>query len=122
MGASRIHRAFLLVMLVALLWQSYLIGTHVHPATGLPSVSSAIGTGTPQLAARDRQVPGRSDTCPICQELAQAGHYLPPAPVLVEAPARSVPPSVAAAPLSLPLQQQRSHGWQSRAPPTFSRT
>ncbi len=122
MRQSGLRQAFLLVLFVALSWQSYLIGTHVHPAASLSSISSGIGTGAAQLASRDRQLPNAPDTCPICQELAQAGHYLPPAPIVFDAPLLAVALLAVVAACFPTVQRRRSHDWRSRAPPSAPRT
>jgi hypothetical protein len=109
-------------MLVALSWQSYLVAAHVHPTTNLSAISTGIGDNSTQAPARDRHLPGTPETCPICQEIAQAGHYLPPTPIFFDAPLLAVALLVAGAMPLLPLLRPRSHDWQSRAPPSRSRT
>jgi hypothetical protein len=108
--------AVLLAALLAFTWQSFLTQTHEHFASrDVPAAASA--TTAPAHLQSGRAPANPADTCPICREIAQAGHYLlPPALALCAPPATgfwlSASPTLA---LTLSL---RSHAWQSRAPPT----
>jgi hypothetical protein len=108
--------AFAFAMLLAILWQSFVTQTHIHanPGAYATAISDSAGASTRLKAG---EAPSDSPaTCPICQEVAQAGSYLAPAAVALQPP---VPVDLwRTATLSLaPSLRQRSHDWQSRAPP-----
>ena len=103
-------------MLLALLGQSFVTQTHIHadPAAYATAITDSEG-GAPQLKA-GRAPSDLPATCPICQEIAHAGSYLSPTAVAFQPPMpagvwRDVTPS------ATPSLGQRSHAWQSRAPP-----
>jgi hypothetical protein len=103
-------------MLLAILWQSFVTQTHIHanPGAYAAAISDSAGAST---RLKVGEAPSESPaTCPICQEFAHAGSYLSPAAVALQGPLpidlwRTVTPSLA------PTLRQRSHDWQSRAPP-----
>jgi hypothetical protein len=108
--------AIVIAMLLAILWQSFVTQTHVHADPGLYATAIADSAGTPARLKAGRAPSDLPATCPICQEVAHAGSYLSPAAVALEPPVladhwRDVAPSPATA------LRQRSHAWQSRAPP-----
>ncbi|WP_137861693.1 MULTISPECIES: DUF2946 family protein [unclassified Sphingomonas] len=104
----------MLTAILAFLCQSLVIQGHLHanPVTHAAGASpvEASSISTAALSGEDQS------PCPICQEIAQAGTYLP------VASATFVPPTPIAlwravtSSLELALRQ-RSHAWQSRAPP-----
>jgi hypothetical protein len=106
----------LLVALLALTWQSFIVQTHVHArpdgwATGLAANAASSAQLETGQSAPDVPTP-----CPICQEIAHAGSYLVPSLPAFHLPQPviawyAVSPSLTIAP------RQRSHAWQSRAPP-----
>lgn len=109
--------AFLLAVLTAFSWQSFVAQTHQHP--GLDPASAAIATRTADAApgVSGAQSPfDQPASCPICREIAHAGAYLLPTPVTFDAPA-PVAFWRADAPSFRPVLAKRSHAWQSRAPP-----
>jgi hypothetical protein len=108
------HALLVWLTVVALFVQSFVTQTHIHlPSGSLPaSARSLTLTG----AAVERSAPVGHTSCPLCIELKAAGHYLPPTPFVLIAPAilavwfhrmmavAMVPP-------------QPVHHWHSRAPP-----
>ncbi|MEP7004619.1 MAG: DUF2946 family protein [Sphingomonas bacterium] len=108
--------AIVLAMLLAILWQSFVTQTHVHANPGVYATAISHSAGAP---TRLKAGEGPSDlpaTCPICQEIAHAGSYLSPAAVALQPP---IPVDLwrTATPALSPALRQRSHAWQSRAPP-----
>lgn len=103
--------ATMVAILLAFTWQSFVAQTHRHYGA-----VAATATGA-QL-----QSPGKSSpsdipaTCPICSELAHAGQVILPAPATIAAPAESPVWRIRTVPLGL-SRAERSHAWQSRAPP-----
>lgn len=55
-------------------------------------------------------------TCPLCRDLAQAGHYLTPVAILLDPPAASLV-WLGALLLAAWHARSRSHAWLSRGPP-----
>ena len=108
--------AVLLAALLAFSWQSFVTQTHEHFDRGTHSTVAGAKTVAPQLKT-GRLPTNPSDTCPICREIAQAGHYLLPTSVAFNTPESIAhwPPVTPSLTLVLSL---RSHAWQSRAPPT----
>ena len=107
--------AILLAALLAFSWQSFVTQTHEHFGSGTYSAVAGAKTATPQMKG-GRSPTNPPDTCPICREIAQAGHYLLPTSVAFHTPETithwlTVTPSLV---LALCL---RSHAWLSRAPP-----
>jgi hypothetical protein len=106
-------RATLLpILLLALSWQSYVLGTHAHQ----PVASAPAGITLHRAPAQDRRAPVAPDQCPICQQISIAAAYLPAPPVTFAAPALALAWYGATATLD-PLPRQRSHAWRSRGPP-----
>jgi hypothetical protein len=107
-----------LLMLAAFLGQSVATQAHVHFLSG-PPLSAATAdpnarTG-PILSATTAPGNALAD-CQLCRELAMSGHYVLPGPVpLFEG--RLAPFWLAAATVAALACRQRSHRWQSRAPP-----
>jgi hypothetical protein len=113
-GAAGWLRAVLLTaLLLALSWQSYVVGTHAHQ----PVASGPAGAILHRAPAQDRRAPAAPDPCPICQQISIAAAYLPAPPVTVAAPALALVWYGATATL-VHLPPQRSHAWRSRGPPT----
>ena len=117
------RRAWVVVVLAVLLGfvsQSVVNQIHDHPP-GL-SVHSGIAMAK---AGTARSPSGRapadpSDTCPICREIAQFGHYLLPGAVAVAIVTPGAHWLVATAPPA-PAPLRPAHAWRSRAPPTSPR-
>ena len=113
-GARRF--AIVFAMLLAILWQSFVTQTHIHADPGAYATAIADSTGAPTQLKAGRAPSDLPATCPICQEIAHAGSYLSPTAATFQPPVlvglwRTVTPSLA------PTLRQRSHAWQSRAPP-----
>lgn len=116
---GRLRLALLTILALALGWQSYLTGTHVHPNARLFPFAAAgeqLAGQAPVSPAHQRNRPALPDNCPICQEIQIAAHYLPPATIMLPQPVAIADWYLAASPWQLPVHRQ-SHGWRSRAPP-----
>jgi len=112
--ARRLPIAF--AMLLAILWQSFVTQTHVHANPIAYAAAIADNGGAPIRLKAGEAPSDLPTTCPICQEVAHAGSYLSPAAIALQPPIpahlwRTVIPTPA------PTLRQRSHAWQSRAPP-----
>jgi Na+/H+-translocating membrane pyrophosphatase len=108
--------AVVLASLLAFSWQSFVTQTHVHFDPGASSTAAAgkAGGGAHEKAGRSSSdIPAN---CPICQEIAHAGHYFLPTPVAFLGPYSVAVWIVVTPSLALTLRQ-RSHTWNSRAPP-----
>ena len=115
MGAG--WHAMLVVMLFALSWQSIVTQTHRHFGLDAPLGATATKVDSAATQRLDWQSPSDlPGKCPICRELAHSAHFVLPAPILFEAPAPVTFRVASAAPFGSTLEQ-RSHAWQSRAPP-----
>jgi len=108
--------AIAIAMLLAILWQSFIIQTHVHAASGGYATAIADSAGAPTRLKAGEAPSELPATCPICQEVAHAGSYLSPAAVALQPPiAVYLSPTFTQS--LAPTRRQRSHLWQSRAPP-----
>jgi len=113
----RVRRfAIAFAMLLALLGQSFVTQTHIHAEPRVYATAIADSAGAPPQLKTGQAPSDLPATCPICQEIAHAGSYLSPTAVAFQPPIpagvwREVTPSFA------PSLRQRSHAWQSRAPP-----
>lgn len=108
--------AIILAMLLALLWQSFVTQTHIHADPIGYATAIADSTGA-QAQLKAGQAPSDLPaTCPICQEIAHAGSYLSPTAVAFQPPV-AIHVWRAVAPVRALTLRQRSHAWQSRAPP-----
>ncbi|MEO9131203.1 MAG: DUF2946 family protein [Sphingomonas sp.] len=108
--------AIVCAMLLAILWQSFVTQTHIHFDPAAYASTIANDAGAPAQLKTGQAPTDLPATCPICQQIAHAGSYLSPTTVALQPPVpvdlwRSVTPSLA------PTLPQRSHAWQSRAPP-----
>jgi hypothetical protein len=103
------------LVLAALLLQSFLTQTHLHlPSGSLPA--SGRGQVTAPAFSVERPALGGHSTCPLCIEMKIAGHYLPPIPFVLTAPAVLAFWFHLAATAD-PTRPHPTHHWQSRAPP-----
>jgi hypothetical protein len=103
----------LLAAILAFLWQGYVTHAHVHPARQGMAASARV---LPGHAASGHSKPDTPDNCPICQAVAQAGHYLLPTAIAFRASPSQTEWHIVT--LTPPLtRNDRSHSWQSRAPP-----
>ncbi len=104
---------FLAALVGALLFQSGLVGAHVHPAEPLAVSAASADAGSAPSSPQDN-APQKS--CLLCDQGALDGHGLIPDPVDVVFVASTAP--LVAIPASAPLDVASiSHLWQSRAPP-----
>jgi len=116
-AALRVPRfAIVFAMLLAILWQSFVTQTHVHANPGAYATAISDSAGAPTRLKTGEAPSDLPTTCPICQEVAHAGSYLSPAAVALQPPVpvdlwRTLTPTLS------PTLRQRSHAWQSRAPP-----
>lgn len=112
--------ASLVLVLFAL--QSYVTQTHVHLYPTGQGTAAGHMFGVQAFGFRRIPAPGKIDpfdnpaTCPICQDLALAGHFTTPGSILL-----ALPPLVAM-PVAVRLEVPRfvaavSHIWLGRAPP-----
>jgi hypothetical protein len=110
--------AFLLVTLFAFAWQSFVAQTHVHFGAenyAIGHAGKADALGRPKIVQPSAELP---DECPICDEIAHAGHLLLPTSFALPAPETGTPLRGETPPFAQ-LPPARSHGWQSRAPPSL---
>lgn len=115
------RRAIATLTLVFFAFQSYLVQTHVHLLLqGKPAASvEPAGTGFAAKKAEERGALPPADnpaTCPICMDMVTAGHFAPPAAIVLP-----LPPSTATY-VALAIAAQNcvaaiSHIWFGRAPP-----
>lgn len=108
----------MLLVLAAFLGQSIVTQSHVHvPGGALSSGVETLAESSGKIALSATHAPADVPAgCPLCRELAAAGHYLAPAPVAL--PAGLAPVFwLFVLPAAVILARQRSHRWQSRAPP-----
>ena len=108
--------AIVFAMLLAILWQSFVTQTHIHTDPGGYATAITDSASAPTHLKAGQAPSDLPATCPICQEIAHAGSYLSPTAVAFQPPVpvnlwRTVTPTLA------PTLRQRSHAWQSRAPP-----
>lgn len=110
---QRLRAPGAIVLLLALLWQGLVVGTHVHlPATA----PVALGVSAVPVASERQQSPLLADRpCPLCAAAHQADLALPPVATLPRASA--VPALLAPSPFAAMLRHPRSHAWHSRGPP-----
>ena len=108
--------AIVFAMLLAVLWQSFVTQTHVHATPGAYTAAISDSAGAPTRLKAGETPSDQPAICPICQEVAHAGSYLSPTAVALQPP---VPVDLwrTATPAFSPTLRQRSHAWQSRAPP-----
>ena len=107
--------AVLIATLLAFTWQSFVTQTHEHYRPRAHLVVAGATSELSNLKAQNAPT-DPSDTCPICREMAQAGHYISPAP-FVFFERETLAHGVAATPALVLVVRLVSHSWQSRAPP-----
>lgn len=117
-GAPAWRAAFVVAVILALLWQAVVARAHFH----LPHLAGQASVqGGPAQARLPAEI-GLSDdeaACVLCRELAQTADYLASAPPAFAAPLASY--AVVAAAIVLPWPRRHlPSGWRGRAPPFFS--
>lgn len=105
-------------MTLSLSWQSLLTQTHRHPASSLAPIAAKLLGTTPSANLPDGKSSDQPADCPICRQIAHAGHYLTPEPGAFHTPIATAF-SFAVPVVFHTAIVQRSHAWQSRAPPTL---
>jgi hypothetical protein len=112
----KLPRALRMLLLGALLLQAIVVQTHVHFARLAASAQVSAGRTSAGSGAAWHERLSSADNCPLCWEVAMAGHYsLPP-------PAAVLSTSLILFWLALPAAIVFSlapppRGWLSRAPP-----
>jgi hypothetical protein len=92
--------------------QSYLVQTHVHPAS--EPVAQTLGLHSPAPGPLKTQDP--VDQCRLCQELIHAGAFITPTASAVAASQAVIQAAVLVLPRRVALVAT-AFAWQSRAPP-----
>lgn len=106
-----------LALLLAVLLQSYVGATHHHLRHPAPHATTTAGFNLEHSPTHEHRGPAAPDPCPICEEIAVAGAYLP-APsldILAPTPFAAWYPEVTS---RRAVPRQQSHAWRSRGPPT----
>jgi hypothetical protein len=121
-GAADPRRRWLLPILVflsALVWQSFVIQTHIHPLQGQGGGGITCESGARSCADPSPDTADHHAYCELCLELDEAGQFLASVP-----PGFWVPISaMALAHVSTAAgwkRNERSHAWYSRGPPLIS--
>jgi hypothetical protein len=105
--------AAVMLALVTFAVQSYVTQTHIHYDMLGPA---GITTAAPVAPAGKLPFKETPANCPICQEIAMAGHYVTPGAVALVLPAQSV--SIVPIEIAVDLIVEAvSHDWHGRAPP-----
>jgi hypothetical protein len=97
--------------------QNYVVQTHIHFEPGEFGAIVAAKTTTLSKVPSPLKSPADDPaTCPICQEMALAGHYISPAPIAVFQSFAAVywPPVWV---VRIVAYTAALHPWQSRGPP-----
>ena len=114
---SQAVRSCFAALLVLALWlQCCVVAAHVHEQPHFSAFSTATGADVQRAPLDHRRAPTAPDSCPLCQEIATAGAYLPAPSVEFALPAQHADWYAAMA-LWHTLPRQRSHAWRSRGPP-----
>lgn len=112
--------AILLLLALALAWQGFVTGTHIHsPRHSLPALSAgAAQHGIAKLGNGERK-DSDEPACPLCEAVAMAGAYYLAVDFAPLPPAVFVAPAAFFVPLASrpPPGGPGSHAWRSRAPP-----
>lgn len=121
---SRDRFPLILALLAALLWQNFVIDTHVdfdaqrRSAVVQGTAASLVTASFVSAASRSSDRPA---DCPICFDARQAGAYVSSADVSFPTPIVSIYWSLFSS-LSDLTGQARSHAWLGRGPPLRART
>ena len=107
-GHVALRMAVILTAIAALLWQSFIVQTHIHyPAVAVHAATGVSHRAHPAEAPAD---------CPICREMAQAAAYLTPTSPPLAEPARAHF-LLAELPITASVFVAFAPAWRSRAPP-----
>lgn len=121
-GGPRQPRVLLLVAaLLAIVWQSLVIQTHVHDDAASATISRALNVATADPSVRANVVAHKQPNCILCLEKSLNGSFVSPGIAAVARPALLF---VRATAIPLPTLPDtgRSHAWHSRGPPAAPRT
>lgn len=116
-GRSRV--LLTIVAALAFFVQSFVTQTHIH---GVPVGAAKATVIAFHDNGTDKQrdpFPAKGDpaNCPLCQEIAHAGHYTAPVHALEVQPALRIA-QIVPIPHTRATEFVLSHAWRSRAPPT----
>ena len=108
--------AVLIATLLAFTWQSFVTQTHEHYQ---PRANLVVADAKVEVSGlKAHTAPADPfDTCPICREMSQAGHYILAAPLVFFHRERFAH-WVTATPALVLVVRLLCHSWQSRAPPS----
>ncbi|QNA84183.1 hypothetical protein G4G27_09440 [Sphingomonas sp. So64.6b] len=110
-------RAVVFAVLALFGWQSVVLQSHVHLAPKILERATDQHPVATQLMSGHHENGDPAD-CPICRDIDDAGQYLTPSSIAIDRHI-VVPTWTSALLMLLVLDRQRSHSWQSRAPPTL---
>jgi len=112
-GDGRRLSISLAITIIALLFQSLITQSHIHPI----SLSGRTGeTGVSTAPRIGHHAPTKPGDCAICREIAQAGHYV--ASALPSFDGRALQGFWRSPPVARPVTRHSvSHAWHSRGPP-----
>jgi len=91
--------------------QSYVTQTHIHFDSAESDIIAAAHVPPGKLPSKETPA-----NCPICQEIAMAGHYVTPGATVLTLPSQNV----SIVPLEIVVRfivEAISHDWHGRAPP-----
>lgn len=107
------RRVVVLLALLTFALQSYVTQTHIHFEL---SSANGIAAAAPLAPPGKHPFQETPANCPICQEIAMAGHYVTPGAAVLTLPSQSV----SIVPLKIVVRfvvEAVSHDWHGRAPP-----
>ncbi len=106
--------ALVFFTLIAFAAQAFATQTHIHfTPQELAALNGDAPGGLPHKGDPSKDDPAN---CPVCQQIALAGNFVSPAPILFHLPTQiTVLPEIVFA--QFVLAQSVSHNWRGRAPP-----
>lgn len=115
--APSARQLFAALALLVFAVQNYVLQTHVHPPAGFASLTMG-GTRAPLSWRKAAKANPLDDpaTCPLCQDLALAGHYTTPGTILLLSPFADVVAKLICRSEDRPIGRGRP-GFYGRAPP-----
>ena len=105
--------AVVLLATITFALQSYVTQTHIHFEF---AEAKGIAAAVPHAPPGKHPFKETPANCPICQEIAMAGHYVTPGAAVLALPSQSV----SIVPLEIGVRfivEAVSHDWHGRAPP-----